>query len=295
LSRRYLSDPRAGFRLSIPARRSLPKIVAVRERLRRPASRVPSTPGTPRSRGNSGNADPVWRAVFVTFISRQVRANIARFLSEFGCNARIIRIELERGGGGGGGTGEIRKTKEREKLVLFRVLIRITRVCLSHLQDYPFSWSPSARGTRFQRDAKSFRYMQIRSIFHVRARARATVFRDFARRFELSSRTHGDFTGGNKIWRCKDCNPRYSASIYLARRTLPTNRKIRTNLRRMPNPGDLRAMRFLAHAVRTARVLHINDSSYLPHVRLEFNIRATGNDADTMITRLHLARPMSYI
>lgn len=88
------------IRLSTPIRRSLPKIVPGRERLRRRISRAVDLK-RPRSRGNSGNADPGWRAVFVTFISRQVRANIAHFLPEFGCNARIIRIELEGGSEGG--------------------------------------------------------------------------------------------------------------------------------------------------------------------------------------------------
>lgn len=68
---------------------STPRFACRRPRACRGVAEIPGTPG--------------WRAVFVTFISRQVHANIAHFLSEFGCNARIIRIELERGGGGRGG------------------------------------------------------------------------------------------------------------------------------------------------------------------------------------------------
>lgn len=107
--------------------RSLPKIVPVRARDFDAASRVPSTStrhGMPRSRGNSGNADPGWRTVFVTFISRQVRANIAHFLPEFGCNARIIRIKLERRRRRrkrGAGSERKREEEERGGLVLFRV------------------------------------------------------------------------------------------------------------------------------------------------------------------------------
>lgn len=84
---------------------------------------------------------------------------------------RVIRIELEDG----------------TRVVLFRVLIRITRVCAYRtLKITPFSRSPPGRRMRFPRDAKSlnsFRYRNFPddALLHANSEhfPRARVFKDF--------------------------------------------------------------------------------------------------------------------
>lgn len=155
----------------------------------------------PRSRGNSGNADPGWRTVFVTFISRQVRANIAHFLPEFECNARIIRIELDRGRGGETVAERGVGSKTDRDSFFFGFWYELSEFAYLTLKITPFHGRLRHGGCASRVMRKVWMafvtgFSGRRASLHANSEifhppARATVFRDFARRSELGSRPHG--------------------------------------------------------------------------------------------------------
>lgn len=191
---------------------------------------------------------------------------------------RIIRIELE------GGT----------RVVLFRVLIRITRVCAYRiLKITPFSRSSPGRRMRFPRDAKSlnsFRYRNFPddALLHANSEhfPRASLQRLYARYYEMSWSPR-DFTGnGGNETRCKDrynlCYSHWFIPTCFAARISHQSSETRESGCTV-DPGDLYATRFLS-SPNISRV--INDSLCFPtenRARLAFNIDTNCKSNDTTL------------
>lgn len=157
----------------------------MRERLRRRVSRAVDLEYMPRSRGDSRNTRLAsrFRDIYLATSSCQHCALLVGVRMQRPDNSHRVR-ERRRRKRRKNGRYVVREAKERKKerdrLVLFRVLIRIIRVCVSYPQDYPFSRSPSVRGPRDAKSLNGFRYRIFRAtrfatckfgVFSARARA----------------------------------------------------------------------------------------------------------------------------